>query len=105
MTSDPFNIPQALQDSVFAMAASGESIEAMAQKMADAHLEKIVAIKLLRQATHSTLYEAKANIHFSAAYSYRREADDAFHDSLFKALEEEGFIESETEAVAASPVV
>jgi ribosomal protein L7/L12 len=103
MTSDPFDIPQTLHDSIFAMAASGESIEAMAQAMADARLEKIAAIKLLRQATQSTLYEAKAKIHFSAAYSYRREADDAFHASLFKALEEEGLIEPEREVVA-SPI-
>ncbi len=97
ISSDPFFIPQDIEDSIFAMAASGEPIEAMAQRMADAKVEKIAAIKLLRQATHSTLYEAKANIHFSEAYSYRRASDDAFHDSLFKWLEEEGLIEPEAE--------
>jgi len=99
MNSNPFDIPQELQDAVFTMAASGESVEAMAQRMADADLEKMAAIKLLRQATHSTLYEAKERIHCSNAYSYRRTNDEAFHEELFKALEEEGLIEPEAETV------
>jgi ribosomal protein L7/L12 len=101
ISSDPFCIPQEIQDSIFAMAASGESIESMAKRMADAKVEKIAAIKLLRQATGGTLYEAKAKIHLSEAYSDRRASDDAFHDSLFKALEEEGLIEPEVGAHAA----
>jgi ribosomal protein L7/L12 len=100
ISSDPFFIPQEIQDRIFAMAASGESIEAMAQRMADAKVEKIAAIKLLRQAAHSTLYEAKAKVHSSEAYSYRRASDDAFHDSIFKALEEEGLIDPEVEVSA-----
>jgi ribosomal protein L7/L12 len=95
ITSDPFFIPQELRNSIFAMAASGESMEAMCQRMADAHLEKMAAIKLLREATHSTLYEAKEKIHFSKAYRDRCASDDAFHDSVFKALEAEGLAEAE----------
>jgi len=100
ISSDPFFIPQEIQDSIFAMAASGESVEAMAQRMADAKVEKIAAIKLLRQATHSTLHDAKAKIHLSEAYSDRRVSDDAFHDSVFKALEGEGLVEPEVEVSA-----
>lgn len=93
---DPFLIPPELRDSIFAMVASGESIEAMCQRMADAHLEKIAAIKLLREATHSTLSEAKQTIHFSKAYSDRRASDDAFHASVVQALESEGLPEPES---------
>jgi ribosomal protein L7/L12 len=100
ISSDPFSIPQQIQDSIFAMAAAGEPVEAMAQRMADAKVEKIAAIKLLRQATGGTLYEAKTKIHFSEAYSFRRSSDDAFHDSLFQALEAEGLIEPEAEVGA-----
>ena len=96
ITSDPFFIPQELRDSIFSMAASGDSIEAMCQRMADAHLEKIAAIKLLREATHSTLYEAKEKIHFSKAYSGRCVSDEAFHDSVFQVLEAEGLVEAES---------
>jgi hypothetical protein len=93
--SDPFLIPQSLRDNIFAMSTAGESIETMCQRMADAQLEKLAAIKLLREATHSTLSEAKRNVHLSAAYRARYASDNVFHQSIFKALDEESLAAEE----------
>jgi ribosomal protein L7/L12 len=70
--------------------------------MADANLEKIIAISLLREATHCTLSEAKVKVHFSEAYKFRRASDEAFHDALFEQLDEAGLIEPEVHSVSAS---
>lgn len=88
-TNDPFFIPQTLRESLIAMAASGKTVDAMCQRMADEHLEKLAAIKLLREVTRSSLNQAKSNVHLSKAYSNRFAADNAFHASVLRALDEE----------------
>jgi hypothetical protein len=81
-------IPEPVRREVFAMADRGERLEAMSQYMAGANVEKVLAIRLLAQAAHIGLGEAKRIIHMSPAWEFRRTSDDQFHEAAFHALKE-----------------
>jgi hypothetical protein len=78
--------PEPIRKEVFAMAARGDSHEALSRYMASVKLEKILAIRLLSQAARIRLGEAKEIIHYSPAWAFRRPADDQFHEMASRAL-------------------
>jgi len=95
MNARPITIPEEIQVAVQAKADSGASFEELSQLMADLGLGKIDAIKLLRDITKMDLGAAKEFIHYSPAWAFRRANDEAFHESLYKALEELNLLEEE----------
>lgn len=78
--------PEPIRQEVFAMAARGESHEALSRYMANLELDKVLAIRLLSQAAHIGLGEAKKIIHYSPAWRFRRTADERFHQMASHAL-------------------
>ena len=71
-----------------AMAAEGKSAESLVNYMAAAGVPKGGAHVALRRANVISPIEAKKIVHFHPAYAYRRQADEAFTDSLVEALDE-----------------
>jgi hypothetical protein len=88
MQKTSLTVPEKIRHQVFAMVERGESHEAISQYMARAKLEKILAIRLLAQAAHIGLGEAKKIIHLSPAWEFRRAADDEFHATVYSAVKE-----------------
>jgi ribosomal protein L7/L12 len=91
-----------VQAKVQAAADRGESTAALAQMMADMKLNKVEAIRLMAISKKMPLSEAKETVHYSPAWAFRREADEAFHESLYEALDqmiqEEEVVEAQTAA-------
>ena len=86
MRATPLVISKALRETVVAMAARGESAERRIALMREKSLPKIQAIRLLSDATHISLAEAKRVVHFSSVWEDRKVADEAFHERAAKAL-------------------
>jgi ribosomal protein L7/L12 len=102
MNARPITIPEEIEAAVQSKADSGATFEELSQFMADLGLGKVEAIKLLRDTTKLDLAEAKEFIHYSQAWAFRRANDEAFHESLFAALEELKLLEEEPAARLAS---
>jgi len=80
-------VPEAVRTEVFAMARRGESYETISRYMAGVKLEKILAIRLLSEAAHLRLGEAKKIIHLSPAWKFRRASDEEFQAEALYAVE------------------
>jgi hypothetical protein len=96
--------PESIRQQVFAMAARGESHEDLSRYMASVKLEKVLAIRLLSQAAHIGLGEAKRIIHYSPAWAFRRLSDERFQDMASDALSDLKEHEPEGEIRAAKHV-
>jgi ribosomal protein L7/L12 len=97
MESFPMTIPSEIQATILAMAAKGDSTEAMIARMREMGLSKPHSIKLLRDAKIMSLREAKEQVHFSPVWSDRLASDEAFHDAVYQDLVSSG-LEEETES-------
>jgi len=89
----PIVIPEEVRSVIQQAADRGESVEQLSQRMADMKLEKIRAIKLLRETKKIGLGEAKELIHYSPAWAFRRESDEAFHEELYQAALQAGYVD------------
>jgi ribosomal protein L7/L12 len=69
-------------------AENGDSLETLSKKMAEAGLDKVAAIKLLRETAKIDLGAAKELIHRSPAWACRRESDDVFQENLSRAFDQ-----------------
>lgn len=66
----------------------GETPSAIISYLARIGVPKPGAIVALRRAQVMSLSDAKVAVHLSEAYAYRREADEAFEESVVRAVEE-----------------
>jgi len=75
---------------VVRMLGSGAPTEEVVRSMRSFGLNKIEAMKLLRDHGHMSLAEAKRVVHLSHAWRDHLEADNLLHDQAIEALEELG---------------
>ncbi len=79
-----------LRDSV----AAGIGREDLIHAMRKAGLHQIDCIKMLRDLCGISLGDAKEAVHYSSAWADRKEMNEAFHEAVFQAADELGFVET-----------
>jgi hypothetical protein len=88
MRTLPMTIPVSIREEVRAMAHRGVSTEVMISYMRESGLAKPHSIRLLSEAAHLSLADAKKQIHYSPVWKDRRESDEIFHDRIWDATQE-----------------
>ncbi len=73
-------------DRIVAMLHAGRSYEEVIRTMRQLEFGKIDCIKLLRDQSHMSLYEAKALVHLSPAWEDRFDSDERLHNVAEEAL-------------------
>ncbi|HEY5331849.1 MAG TPA: hypothetical protein VIJ79_18360 [Acidobacteriaceae bacterium] len=99
MKSGPLRIPEDVKAEIAAMNLRGVTVEEMIARMRERGLPKISSIAVLAAVTKVGLGRAKELVHFSPVWEDRRASDDAFHDSLYEAAVQAGFVEVEESAL------